>query len=94
LEDVMPVFMVDRNLPGMSLEQLAGAQRAAIETSQQFTKQGKPVQYIRSTFVPGEAHCMCLFEAPNAERVREVNDAAKLPYTRVIEALDLTPAKT
>jgi hypothetical protein len=86
--------MVDRNLPGMSMEQLAGAQRAAIDTSRQFTSQGKPVQYLRSTFVPGEAHCMCLFEAPTAERVREVNDAAKLPYTRIVEALDLTPAKT
>ena len=90
----MPVYMVDRALPGMSLEQLAGAQQAAITTSQQFTDQGKPVRYIRSTFVPGEAHCMCLFEAPDANRVREVNEAAKLPFTRIVEALDLTPAKT
>ena len=90
----MPVYMVDRALPGMSLEQLAGAQQAAIATSQQFTEQGKPVRYIRSTFVPGEAHCMCLFEAPSADRVREVNEAAKLPFTRIVEALDLTPAKT
>jgi len=90
----MPVYMVDRNLPGITPEQLAGAQQAAISTSRQFENEGKPVRYIRSTFVPQEAHCMCLFEAPNAERVREVNDAAKLPYTRIIEALDLSPAKT
>lgn len=90
----MPVYMVDRHLPGITLEQLAGAQQAAISTSQQFVHEGKPVRYIRSTFVPEEARCMCLFEAPNAERVREVNDAAKLPYTRIIEALDLSPAKT
>jgi hypothetical protein len=90
----MPVFLVDRNLPGMTLDQLAGAQRAAIETSQTFSSQGKPVRYIRSTFVPGEAHCMCLFEAPDAARVKEVNEAAKLPFTRITEALDLTPAKT
>jgi hypothetical protein len=37
---------------------------------------------------------MCLFEAPNAELVKEVNETAKLPFTRIIEALDLTPAKT
>lgn len=89
----MPVYMVDRNLPGITLEQLAGAQQAAISTSQQFVNEGKPVRYIRSTFVPEEARCMCLFEAPNAERVREVNDAARLPYTRIIEALDLSPAR-
>ena len=88
----MPVFLVDRNLPGMTLDQLAGAQRAAIDTSQQFTKQGKPVRYIRSTFVPGESHCMCLFEADNADLVREVNEAAQIPFTRIVEAMDLTPS--
>jgi hypothetical protein len=86
--------MVERNLPGITMDQLGGAQQAAISTSQQFTNQGKPVRYIRSTFVPGEAHCMCLFEAPNPNLVKEVNEAAKLPFTRIVEALDLTPAKT
>ncbi len=63
----------------------------AIETSNRFTEQGKPVRYIRSTFVPGEGHCMCLFEAPNAALVREVNETAKIPFTRIVEAADLTP---
>ena len=87
----MPVFMVDRDLPGISLDQLAAAQRAAIETSKEFTASGKPVRYIRSTFVPGESHCMCLFEAPSPELVREVQEAAQIPFTRVTEAVDLTP---
>lgn len=87
----MPVYMVDRNLPGVTLEQLADAQKAAIETSRQFTTRGKAVRYIRSTFVPGESHCMCLFEASNADLVKQVNEAAKIPFTRIAEALDLTP---
>ncbi len=87
----MPVYMVDRELPGIQMEQLAAAQKAAIDTSNQFTAEGKPVRYIRTTFVPGEAHCMCLFEAGDAELVKQVNDQAQIPYTRVIEALDLTP---
>lgn len=91
MEVLMPVYMVERDLPGIEMDQLAAAQKAAIQTSDQFTSDGKPVRYIRTTFVPGEAHCMCLFEAANPELVKEVNDAAKIPYTRVIEALDLTP---
>jgi Protein of unknown function (DUF4242) len=87
----MGVYMVDRNLPGVTMEQLAAAQKAAIETSKRFTAEGKSVRYIRSTFVPGEGHCMCLFEAPNASLVREVNEAAKIPFTRIVEAADLTP---
>jgi hypothetical protein len=53
-----------------------------LETSDKFTADGKAVRYIRTTFVPGEAHCMCLFEAANPELVKEVNDAAQIPYTR------------
>jgi hypothetical protein len=87
----MPVYMVERDLPGIEMEQLAAAQKAAIETSNQFTADGKPVRYIRTTFVPGEAHCMCLFEAGNAEDVKAVNQQANIPFTRVVEALDLTP---
>lgn len=87
----MSVYMVERELPGISMDQLAGAQQAAIDTSKQFTKEGKPVEYIRSMYVPGEDKCMCLFKAENADTVRQVNDAAKIPYNRVVEAMDLTP---
>jgi uncharacterized protein DUF4242 len=89
----MAVYMVERDLPGVTIEQLAAAQKAAIETGQKFTDEGKSVRYIRTTFVPGEAHCMCLFEADNPDLVREVNEAAAIPFTRIVEALDLTPAK-
>ena len=34
---------------------------------------------------------MCLFEADNAEVVKEVNQAAQIPFNRIVEALDLTP---
>jgi len=41
-------------------------------------------------FVRGESHCMCLFEAENPQLVKAVNEV-KIPFTRVIEAEDLTP---
>ena len=87
----MAVYMVDRSLPGITMDQLAAAQRAAIDTAEQFTAEGKPVRYIRSTYVPSEARCMCLFEAGSPEAVKELNDQAKIPYVRVVEAADLTP---
>jgi hypothetical protein len=60
----MPVYMVERELKGITLDQLTAAQKLAIQTSKEMTAQGRNVRYIRSTFVPGEARCMCLFEAP------------------------------
>jgi hypothetical protein len=34
---------------------------------------------------------MCLLEAGTADAVRDVNESAGLPFTRIVEALDLTP---
>jgi hypothetical protein len=82
---------VDRDLPGMTMEQLGAAQQAAIATTERFTAEGRDVRYLRSVFVPSEAHCMCLFEAPDSETVRAVNETAGIPFTRVTEAMDLTP---
>ena len=87
----MTVFMVDRDLPGVTLDALGEAQRKAIATADAFQQRGRDVRYIRSTFVPGDSHCMCLFEASSAKDVTDLNDEAEIPYTRVTEALDLTP---
>ena len=54
-------------------------------------RKGTPMRYIRSTFAPADGRCMCLFEAANAEDVKRLNEEAKLPYSRIVEALDLTP---
>ena len=89
----MNVYIADRDLPGVTLEQLAAAQKAAIETSQRFTEEGNPVRYIRTAWVPSESHVMCMFEARDAQLVRDVNEAAGISFTRILEALDLTPSK-
>jgi len=87
----MPVYIVERDLPGITIDQLAAAQKAAIEKGKEFTANGKDVRYIRSIFVPGDSKCMCLFEATGPELVKQVNEEAQIPFTQIKEALDLTP---
>ena len=83
--------MVERDLTGISMDDLAAAQKAAIDTAQQMTNAGEKISYIRSTFAPEDGRCMCLFEGENEGQVRNLNDKAGLPYDRVVQALDLTP---
>jgi muconolactone delta-isomerase len=90
-EGGMPVYMADRELPGVTLAQLADAQRAAIATSREFTARGKRIRYLRSMYVPSEWHCMCLFEADDADTVRELNETAGIPFNRIVVAVDLSP---
>lgn len=87
----MTVYMVERSLAGISMEDLAGAQKLAMQQAGQMTAEGDAVRYIRSTFAPEDGRCMCLFEADSDISVRRLNDAAGLPYERIVEALDLTP---
>jgi hypothetical protein len=85
----IPVYLVERILPGTTLEAVEVMGHTADAMCRTFTARGKSVRFLRSTFVPGESRCRCLFEAPSADVVQEVNDAAQLPYNRIVVALDL-----
>ena len=87
----MSVFMVERSLKGISMDDLAGAQKAAIATADAMRTGGSNVSYIRSTFAPEDGRCMCLFDGESADQVKELNDTAGLPYDRIVAAMDLTP---
>lgn len=87
----MTVYMVERHLKGIDLPALAAAQQAAIKQAAAMRDKGTQVRYIRSTFLPSNECCMCLFEADSSDDVRMLNDDAKIPYDRVVEAFDLTP---
>ena len=87
----MSVYMVERSLKGISMDDLAGAQKAAIATAESMRADGSNVCYIRSTFAPEDGRCMCLFDGESADQVKELNDTAGLPYDRIVAAMDLTP---
>jgi muconolactone delta-isomerase len=87
----MGVYLVDRDLPEITPEGLALLQQAELSASQQFTAAGQMVRYLRSLFIVGEARCMCLFEADSEATVAALNQVARLPFTRIVVALDLTP---
>lgn len=87
----MSVFMVERDLKGIAMEDLAGAQKAAIAKAAEMRAEGAEVAYIRSTFAPEDGRCMCLFDSDSADTVRQLNDSAGLPYSNVVPAMDLTP---
>ena len=88
---MMTLYLVDRDTPGVTMDQLVAAQRSMIAVSQRFTARGEYVRYIRSTYLPDESRCMCWFEAPSAEAVAEVHEVAKVPFDRIIEAIEFTP---
>jgi hypothetical protein len=87
----MSVFMVQRSLKDIPMDQLAAAQQRAIATAEEMRGAGESVRYIRSAFVPDTGQCMCLFDAQSAEQVSRLNEKADIPFDRVVPALDLSP---
>ena len=86
----MPQYVVERHLPNFTGEQLAAAAKRAKQTTLAMTREGMPVRYLRSIFIPGEDKCYCLFEGESAESVLQANQRADLPVQSISEALSIT----
>lgn len=85
----MPKYMVERHLPGITSDQLSAAAARAKSTTAQMSEEGTPIRYLRSTFVPGEEKCYCLFDGPSTDAVEQANQRADIPYERVVEAMHI-----
>ncbi len=82
--------MVERSLPGFTSDQLPAAAGAAKTAATALAAEGTPIRYLRSTFVPSEQKCFCLFEGESAEAVRDAQERAGLPFDRIVEAEFIT----
>ena len=63
-----------------------GAERARL-AAEELTREGTPVRYLRSIFVPEDETCFFMCEAVSADAVREAARRAALPFERVAEAV-------
>lgn len=54
--------------------------------AEELTREGTPVRFLRSIFVPEDETGFYLCEAPSVEAVRELAKRAALPFERVVEA--------
>ncbi len=87
----MALYLVDRNLDGMTQEQLVERHKLAIKVSQRFSEEGRPVRYLHTIYIPSEAHCLSLFESSSAINVQDVNEAAQIAFTKIVQVYDLVP---
>ncbi len=87
----MPLFAVERDLSRVPPERFRADLRSLVVACERLQGLGKKVRYISSAVFPAEARGLCLFGAEEPQWIREVNDAARLPYSRIFAVLDLTP---
>jgi hypothetical protein len=85
----MPMFAVNRYLPGLTAAQLRVLCRALTEGARRASADGQVVRYVRSMYVPARSQCVCVFTADTAEVVAHANEIAQVPFTTIDEAFDL-----
>ena len=90
----MPLYLVERRLPGLSSRHLYTLRHALTETSTRLTGSTASVRYLGSTFIETGSRCFCLFDAPNADLVRAVNETAQVPFIAIDEAIALSGTQT
>lgn len=88
----MPLFAVERDLSQVPPDRFRSDLRDLVKACERLQGLGKKVRYISSAVFPSEARGLCLFGAEESQWIRDVNDAARLPYLRIFAVLDLTPA--
>jgi hypothetical protein len=84
----MAVFLVFRDLPGLTRDQYSAAQRAIADAARQAVA-GGPVRYQGGFFLPHAGRGICVFDAGSADDVTAVNQQAGVPFTDLQQAIDL-----
>jgi hypothetical protein len=87
----MPLFAVERDLSQVPPERFRAELQGLVAACVRLQSLGKKVRYISSAVFPAEARGLCLFGAEEPQWIREANEAARLPYSRIFAVLDLTP---
>jgi hypothetical protein len=59
-----------------------------LQTIEGITSPNGQISYVRSAFLPGQSHCICIFELTSRELVRQVNETAQIPFARIEPAFD------
>jgi len=83
----VPEFMAELYVPRADetgAERLAGLVRAAAE---ELTREGTPVRFLRSIFVPDDETCFVLCEAPGVDAVYLTEKRASVRFARISEAV-------
>ena len=83
----MGEYLVELYLSRADERALATGGESARAAAEEMTRQGTPVSYRRSIYVPSEETCFVLFEAATAEAVRDAARLAELPCDRVSPAI-------
>ena len=86
----MPTYLVERYWPGVTSELLLDALNRGRRAMEQMSAEGTRVRDITSILIPAEEVVFSVYEGPSAAAIRQLNDRAGIPVSRIVEAIAIT----
>jgi hypothetical protein len=80
--------MVEAYMPRSHAQEARAAGRRARAAAEELSREGVPIHYVRTTFLPDDETCFHLFEAASAKAVEEASSRAELGRARVVPAIE------
>jgi Protein of unknown function (DUF4242) len=86
----VPTYLVERYWPGVTSELLLDALDRGQRVIEEMSVEGTLIRSISCTLIPGEEVVFSLYEGPSVGAVRQLNERAGIPVSRIVEAIELT----
>jgi Protein of unknown function (DUF4242) len=83
----VPVYLVERYWPGVTSKLLLEAIDRGRRVMAEMSGEGTRVCDISCILIPGEEVVFSVYEGPSAAAVRQFNDRAGIPVSRIVEAV-------
>lgn len=84
----MPSYLVEVYLPQSRAHEVRETGRRARAAAEELSREGMPIRYVRTTYLPDDETCFHLFEAASAEIVEEASSRAEFGFARVVAAIE------
>ena len=85
-------FLVLRQLLGLTRDQYAAAHQAASQVARQ-ADSSRSVRVREGFLIPNKGWAICVFSAESLADVTAVNERAGVPFTEVLEVIELRPTE-
>jgi hypothetical protein len=82
----VPSYLVEAYVPRSRAQEARAAGRRARAAAEQLSREGSPIQYVRTTFLPDDETCFHVFEAASEDPVGEACRRAGIRSGRIVPA--------
>jgi hypothetical protein len=86
----MQSYLVEVYLPRSRAHDARATGRRARAAAEQLSREGVPIRYVRTTYLPDDETCFHHFEARTPAAVEEASRRAALGRARIVPAIEVS----